>query len=832
MKFLQLFSAVVACCSVISSYAAIGDADTLYVVREEGKVDIFPQAMLSGITTSDEALELTALDGSTFTYRLAEIQHYGHPLQMILPSITSFKFNNKFNHQLFSDTECEITGDSIISGQLACIGHWLTPSFKVSDKRAEVVLDDSIQLVSKHTRRRMGNEHNITIAYPNIRILKSILTQPAIDIPDQEELQKVALTADMLSTNAPSNYGEDPDNMLDGDVYTYFHSTWGNGIYEKLPADVCPYLDVQLPEAMHTLKFSYTNRQTEGRQTTGLNLYASNDGQTWQLVRSFDADTDNLPSGSLETYTSPTISLDNPCSYLRFEQTQCAYSKNYLCWSEFAIYSVKSNGSQHQDAEYAYQLAPYGRTYQLKLDWLTDHTFNTPSIIIDIENGEYVSSKYYYLNATISMDGAGVFPSMETTDVLIKGRGNSSWSSNAYSKNPYRLKFNEKVKPFGLHGGKNWVLLANRQSGSMLSNAIGLYAAGLIGTEAPNHVVPVDLYLNGEYWGSYNLTEKIGFSNNSLELLDESHAALLELDTYYDESYKFRSSPYNLPVNIQEPDFSEPESTQITLQDIQQRFNAFMSLVAKQADISPEVDVETLARFFVTNELIANYELMHPKSTFLYHENVLADSCRFKWGPVWDLDWAFGYEQSRSYCTAGSTEDFWTRYQSMEAGTFMRQLRGCGEPLDRAIYKAWTIFVNYQLDDLCDYIDDYYALAAPSLEKNKELYTDRDYTNYATSAANAKKWLRQRAKTVYSKLTPYQLTDEELNIEDNADDSPTEDFLPYTDDVKNKSDELTRFDVYDISGTKLKAGATYDNLRNGLKPGLYIVNGRKMLISK
>ena len=179
-----------------------------------------------------------------------------------------------------------------------------------------------------------------------------------------------------------------------------------------------------------------------------------------------------------------------------------------------------------------------------------------------------------------------------------------------------------------------------------MSNAVGMKAANLMKASAANHIVPVDLYLNGEYRGSYNLTEKVGFSNNSVDLADETAAALLELDSYYDEpsNQKFRSYPYNLPINIKEPEFAEGTTT-LTLDVIQNDFNAFMATLSKGKDISKYVDVEQLARFLMVNELICNFELYHPKSTFCYRESFASDTSKYVFGPVWDLDWGFGYEQ-------------------------------------------------------------------------------------------------------------------------------------------------------------------------------------------
>ena len=233
-----------------------------------------------------------------------------------------------------------------------------------------------------------------------------------------------------------------------------------------------------------------------------------------------------------------------------------------------------------------YGFLPFGRQYTVNVDYLTDHSSAVPRIDINTVGGVNITSKKVYVDAEIIIDGAGVFPSM-TDSVQIKGRGNSSWSSNPNAKNPYRLKFAQKVKPLGLTKGKNWVLLANKLHGSMLTNAIGMKAASLLGTEAANHIIPVDLYINGTYKGSYNFTEKVGFGNNSVDLDDESAAALLELDTYYDEptGQKFKSTPYKIPVNITEPEFAD-DTTLLTLNDIKQRFNSFASAVQNDEDIS------------------------------------------------------------------------------------------------------------------------------------------------------------------------------------------------------------------------------------------------------
>ena len=448
-------------------------------------------------------------------------------------------------------------------------------------------------------------------------------------------------------------------------------------------------------------------------------------------------------------------------SRLRFDPSR-AYTVGY---PGDVILSPLSSGD--------YGFMPYGRQYIVTVDYLTDHSTMVPRIDINTKDSVNITSRKVYVDAEIIIDGAGVFPSM-TDSVQIKGRGNNSWSSDPNSKNPYRLKFAEKVKPLGLTKGKNWVLLANKLKGSMLTNAIGMKAASLMGTEAANHIIPVDLYLNGKYKGSYNFTEKVGFSNNSVDLDDEIAAALLELDKYYDEAttQKFKSTPYKLPVNIKEPEFDE-DPTLLTLNIIKERFNAFAAAVENNENITGEADVDHLARYFMLNEYICNLELYWPKSTYCYYEDALDPESKLKFGPVWDLDWAFGYDgsYSSSYFNRNVTFDYFhnSSLASTSINTFIMNI-GDYPSVTLQMYLVWKEFMENGLDELCDFCQDYYDYAKPSFQKNKAARLDT--YNYDDQIDMAIEWLRQRADFIFQRLRQkYELhgdvnMDGEVNIGD------------------------------------------------------------------
>lgn len=538
---------------------------TSYLTMTDGSLLVFPDSCVQSMTQDGDVLTFIAIDGVSYSYDLADIVSVEEQLAKELPTITSYKFNNKYNYQVFADAVGIINGD-VIDVEVAGIGKRLTATFSLSDDNAQAVVD-GVEQISKETRIRFDMPKVYTVGYKGDQILKQL------------------------------------------------------------------------------------------------------------------------------------------------ESGECA-------------------------------MAPFGRDYLVNVDFLTDHSTSVPRIDINTLGGVNITSKIEYVDAEIIIDGAGVFPSM-TDSVQIRGRGNDSWSSDPNSKNPYRLKFASKVKPFGMTKGKNWVLLANKRRGSLLTNAFGMKAASLMGAEAANHIIPVDLYINGVYKGSYNFTEKVGLAGNSVDLDDESAAALLELDTYYDElaTQKFRSAQYSTPVNIKSPDFNEDE-TLLTLLMIKNRYNSFETALANGGDIAEHVDIEALTRFLMINEYICNGEIFHPKSTFLYHENILDDSCKFIFGPVWDLDWAFGYNGSTaaSYFNNSIESNFYGSGLPLKVfwNILHNDLR-----VKRRTWDLWTEFMTNGLDELCEFCQDYYNYAKPSITNN--LNAGLDGFVYSNQIPQAISWFRQRA---------------------------------------------------------------------------------------
>lgn len=477
--------------------------------------------------------------------------------------------------------------------------------------------------------------------------------------------------------------------------------------------------------------------------------------------------------GAIGKWLTPTFELDSSDGIAYVGGNRQRSEASRLRFAEPVIYTLSREGYQRlalepgsdggtaDKSDYAFCMMPLGREVTVEIDWLTDRAESVPRIDINIDGGEMVSSKDYYLNALIKIQGYGVWPDFEDS-VQIKGRGNTSWNEGKpYAKNPYRLKFGSSVKPFGMKKGKNWNLIAQAQKGSMMTNAIAMKAARMVGAAAANDIIPVELYMNGDYRGSYIFTQKVGLANNSVDI-DESAAALLELDHYYDETYKFKSAKFALPVNIKDPDFSEGE-TMLTFEQVQEDFNIFESAVYNNSNFERLIDMEMLTRFMLVNELVLNSELGHPKSVYLYRENLNHIASPYTFGPVWDFDWSYDYETSRTYCTGGETNSI-LNYQTSRPGCkFFTKLWNLSPWVKHEYGRLWKRFMENHLQELIDYVDDYYAFANSSFQNNATKWNDG--SNYDSNVVNMKRWLQARAlhlASIYpcsSTDTPYSFGD-------------------------------------------------------------------------
>ena len=350
-----------------------------------------------------------------------------------------------------------------------------------------------------------------------------------------------------------------------------------------------------------------------------------------------------------------------------------------------------------------------------------------------------IPSKDYYLEGTLAVNGRGGYEDY-TGKTEVKGRGNSTWG---YPKKPYRLKLNKKAEICGLGKAKNYVLLANHLDPTLMLNSVAFKIGRLLELPFTNHAIPVDVVLNVIYKGSYLLTEQIEVKENRVDL-DENNSVMWELDSYWDDEPKFKSTAFNLPVMVKDPDLTT-EQFEYWKKD----FNAFTTQFAKEPlegnSYVDMIDIESVAKFLITFNLVHNMEINHPKSVFLHKEG----NGKYVMGPIWDFDWAYDYEGTSNHFGRYNTPLFSSSMNGVGTAFFQRFLQ---DSRVKAIYKrTWQDFKNNKLDALLQYVDDYAVMLKPSVERNSELWENT--RSFDTKVKELKTWLRNRADYIDSEVS-------------------------------------------------------------------------------
>ena len=199
------------------------------------------------------------------------------------------------------------------------------------------------------------------------------------------------------------------------------------------------------------------------------------------------------------------------------------------------------------------KLAKGGKSYDLKV--MQSRNIGTVFLTTESGNTEYIdSAKGNREKGTIlalSPDG-GVL--LEDDLAYIKSRGNGTFNQR---KIPYGIKLAHKAELYGMAAAKDWVLLANFLDYSLIRNKMCMDMA--LEAEMVNavHSVFVDLYIDHEYWGNYQLSEKVEIAQNRIDIRDLEEATQAvngaPLDSYPrfgTNSYKKNTRKgFNIPVD-------------------------------------------------------------------------------------------------------------------------------------------------------------------------------------------------------------------------------------------------------------------------------------------
>ena len=324
----------------------------------------------------------------------------------------------------------------------------------------------------------------------------------------------------------------------------------------------------------------------------------------------------------------------------------------------------------------------------------TKDAYKVFQLYVTTNDGQDVTSREEYAPCHISLNGQGSFSNFSATGG-IRGRGNSSWSW--YDKKPYRIKLDEKHKILGLDKAKSWVLLANYRDVTDLMNTYVFETGQWLGLPFTNHTRYVELYLNGEYRGVYQLTEQIQQGKNRVNVSDERGILLsLDVDDGPGESPyandNFYSKVYRMPAAVKFP--KDEFATANTVDSVRTEFAKLEQAIKNKdyAQVEQLLDIPSFIKYLQLQAFVYNVELSAPRSIYLHKDG----DGKWVMGPLWDFDGAYDFDWNNMY--TGHT--FFSNYKETVMGTnplkrngnynyvpqFFTDLFGCREFVEQ--YKA------------------------------------------------------------------------------------------------------------------------------------------------
>lgn len=354
-----------------------------------------------------------------------------------------------------------------------------------------------------------------------------------------------------------------------------------------------------------------------------------------------------------------------------------------------------------------------------------------------------------YVACTVEIAGNGQYESIAPASARIRQRGNSTrlW----YDKKPYRIKLDNKTSILGLPANKDWVLLANYRDQSKFMNAIAFDMARYMGSFPfvnANRFVEVEI--NGDYMGMYQLTEQIERAASRVDI--DTSGVLLSLDMddgpelSPDAGNNFYSKVYGMPVAVKYPKNISAEWLETIAADFATLEQAIAN--ADYDSVLELMDMESFIDFILLQEITRNVELEAPRSMYLYRDG----AGKYHMGPVWDFDGGFGYgwdEDTKEYFTSQS----WIveRRNFAVPGFFTNMF--ANETFFAAYKSRWEMLKTGILEDAFARLDAYVTQTAIALENDATRWPP--IRRYDVEIQSLKTWLTERIGIYSSVLAQY-----------------------------------------------------------------------------
>lgn len=448
----------------------------------------------------------------------------------------------------------------------------------------------------------------------------------------------------------------------------FYSCTAGSGGYSNETSDT----SVVSPDSTEPINEYRENTLTAGSETAGSTFYEISDVSDYNTIhglRQFLLTTELnsfLPFNISCYISNDTISALIPAGIdLSAVKVQFKHSGKYLKINGKEIISGESLLDLSEPAELT-AASKSGTEFKIMLNIETLNT-GIPSVALTTEGCRKINSKTNYLSCTFYIGGGNPDECPYATDKIVfvsgkvKGRGNTSWG---FPKKGYTIKLDDKEGLLDLPASNDWTLISNYQDKTLIRNDFASKLADVVGLEANMQTRSVDLWLNGEYWGNYTLTEKIEIEKNRIDIPDfdkslppDKVGYLFEWDGHIQEIPEKQKNNWEYVEGViydpaQDAYFinttgwlviKKPSSDDLTPEHLRYVYEYITELETAMDNgdyetVSRRMDLESFVKWYFVEDIMKNMDACFWSSCYMYIDG----SGILHMGPVWDFDMSLG----------------------------------------------------------------------------------------------------------------------------------------------------------------------------------------------
>ena len=473
-------------------------------------------------------------------------------------------------------------------------------------------------------------------------------------------------------------------------------------------------------------------------------------------------------------------------------------------------------------------------------------TTNLPDIVIHTTNAVNITSKENNVKGIVSIiseDGTKIY----TDSLEIRGRGNASWG---FPKKPYRMKLYSKTNVLGLPAKeKKWTLINNWGDKTLMRNLLAFDLSQRLQMPYTPAGVPVNVYLNGEFEGCYQLCDHVEVAANRVEVqtltADDitlpylSGGYLIELDAYAPKEMWWFSSQRGNPVRTKYP--KDKNMTTAQFNYIRSHFNQMETVIYSANYRDPAngyrkyLDTETFIRYFLTGEISGNTDTYW--QTNMYKRR---NDDKFYFGPVWDFDLAYDND-NRTFPINNNTRWIYESTGSCAGNTRAMVNRLFSDP--EFVTQMKSIYAYYRdrniitEEALLAVVDNYAAEIDESQKLNFTRWNimnsyvhqnPRVHGGYNAEVQNVKNYIKGRIKWMDNKLSySPNKPDDPKPPPTSAEDIYFEEVIVWSYAGKINIEGVnsaTLVEIFNVSGSIIFSKTIYDDIYVPfLKSGVYFV---------